>query len=74
MEIKVARKRPTITTTMTLPMSDEQKSRYKESQHKVDAKNIAFVVDGVETSSIHDLTRQKIDELLNYIDGLIASA
>lgn len=54
-------------------MSDEQKSRYKESQYKVDAKNIAFVVDGVETSSIHDLTRQKIDELLNYIDGLIAS-
>lgn len=65
MKLEVIKKRASIIDTMTLPTSSSQKERYKRLQNELEKRGF---------ESLHTLTRERIDVLLDEVEALLSHA
>lgn len=65
MKLELTAQPDSITDTMTLPTSTTQKERYKKLQNEFSRRKLG---------SLHKLTRQRIDQLLDEVEATLQNS
>lgn len=64
-EIKMMKKREPLVEGLNIPMATSQVQRYKKVAYELDNRNL---------TKLHDLTRERIDSLLNEVESELSKS